>query len=327
VAEYAIAEGKDLPFENGPFDPVNTYSFSRHLFSVCYSLYVLGARRSRCVFLPIPGLRYEGIEKGEFFMNRALSVPPAQEASTDRPNAASADEIWEPLDLLAEESAGLTKWRGFAVDGQVIPSYVFIGRRGGSVPIRLGLLGRLEPEDLVSTSAILKLLVDLDLAPLLAKDFALFCYPAANPARVSRRSPDFSTDFWTDAPDPTIRYFEHELAGNKLDGIIAAKGNEAISGFQIQVSSRVIATEVLWPALEIVQKFIPLAAEPIQVFPPLQNSQHSLFSLGQSRPGAFSLMIRTPRDMPFENQISAIVFSVKQILHHYRTLVDYANKL
>jgi hypothetical protein len=96
---------------------------------------------------------------------------------------------------------------------------------------------------------------------------------------------------------------------------------------KFKVSSRVIATEVRWPALEIAQKFVPLATEPIQVFPQLENSQHSLFSLGQSRPGPFSLMIRTPRHTPFENQISAIVFSVKQILHQYRTLVNYTNKL
>jgi hypothetical protein len=266
-------------------------------------------------------------DKRRFFMSRAWSVSAYQEVSTNEPNAAFADEIWEPLDLLAEGSNGLAKWRSFAVDGHVIPSYVFIGLRGGSVPIRLALLGRIEPEDLISTSAMIKLLVELDLSPLLARDFALFSYPVANPIRVSHRSPDFSTDFWTDASDPTIQYFEHELAGNQLDGVIAAKGNEAISGFQIQVSSRLIAAEVLWPALEIAQKFVPLATEPIQVFPHLQESEHSLFSLGQSRPGPFSLMIRTPRHTPVENQISAIVFSVKQILHQYRTLVNYTNKL
>jgi hypothetical protein len=260
-------------------------------------------------------------------MNAALSVSANQEVSTHVPNADSAHEIWEPLDLVAEEAAGLAKWRSFAVDGRVIPSYVFIGPRGGSVPIRLALLGGIQPEDQLSTSAIVKLLVELELAPLLAQDFALFSYPVANPVRVSRRSPDFSTDFWTDAPDPTIRYFEQELAGNQLDGIIAAKGNEAIAGFQIQVSSRVIATEVLWPALEIVQRLVPLACEPIRVFPQLQNSRHSLFSLGQLRPGPFSMIICTPRHMPFENQISAIAFSIKQILHRYRTLVDHADKL
>lgn len=260
-------------------------------------------------------------------MNAALSVSACQEVSAHAPHADSAHEIWEPLDLLAEASASLAKWRSFAIDGRVIPSYVFIGPRGGSVPIRLALLGGIQPEDQLSPGAIVKLLVELELAPLLAQDFALFSYPVANPVRVSRRSPDFSTDFWTDTPDPTIRYFEQELAGNQLDGIIAAKGNEAISGFQIQVSSRVIATEVLWPALEIVQRLVPLAREPIQIFPQLQNSRHSLFSLGHLRPGPFSMTICTPRHVPFENQISAIAFSIKQILHRYRTLVDHADKL
>jgi hypothetical protein len=252
-------------------------------------------------------------------MNAALYVSTDQEISTHAANADSSYEIWEPLDLLAEESASLAKWRSFAVDGRVIPSYVFIGPRGGSVPIRLALLGGIQPEDLVSTGAIVKLLVELDLAPLLAEDFALFSYPVANPVRVSSRSPNFSTDFWTGAPEPTKRYFEQELAENQPEGIITAMGNEAISGFQIQVSSRLIATEVLWPALEIVQRLLPLASEPIQTFPQPQNSQ--------LRSVPFSLVIRTPRHMPFENQISAIAFSVKQILHHYRALVSRVDKL
>jgi hypothetical protein len=238
-----------------------------------------------------------------------------------------AEQIWNPLDMLAAESPGLAKWRSIAVDGRVVPSYVFIGPRGENVPIRLALLGGIRSEDLLSTSAIVKLLVELDLAPLLAQDFALFAYPVANPYRTSHRSPDFTSDFWTGASDPVIRYFEQELTENELDGVIAVKGNEPISGFQIQVSSRLIATEVLWPALELAQRLVPLASEPIKIFPRPEINRSSLFSLGHSRPGPFSLMIRTPRHLPFENQISAIAFSVKQILHHYRTLVSHADRI
>ncbi|MBV8375780.1 MAG: hypothetical protein JO279_02140 [Verrucomicrobia bacterium] len=263
-------------------------------------------------------------------MNTALSVSACQEVSSRTPpNADAGHEIWEPLDLLVEESACLATWRSFTVEGHLIPSYVFIGPRGRSVPIRLALLGGIKPEDLVSTDAIVKLLVELELAPLLAQDFALFGYPVANPVRISGRPPDFAADFWADAPvpDPTIRYFEQELAGNQLDGVIAAEGNEAISGFQFKVSSRVIAAEVLWPALDIVQKLVPLAREPVQILPPPENSRHSLFSIGQLRPGSFSIIISTPRRVPFDHQISAIAFSIKQILHRYRTLVDHADKL
>lgn len=204
---------------------------------------------------------------------------------------------------------------------------MFIGPRGAQIPIRLALLGGIESEDLLSTSAVVKLFVELDLAPLLAQDFALFGYPVANPRRASRSSPDFASDFWKGGTDPIIRFFEQELAKNGLDGMIAVKGNEPIAGFQIQVSSRVIATEVLWPALEVAQRLVPLASEPIQIFPRLQNSRNSLFSLGHARPGPFSLMIRTPEHIAFEDQISAITFSVKQILLHYRRLVSHADSL
>ena len=242
-----------------------------------------------------------------------------QQVAKHESNAGSERGIWESVERLAQESASLTKWRSFAVDGHPMPSYVFIGPRGGSVAIRLALLGGLEAEDLVSTSAIVKLLVELDLAPLLAQDFALFSYPVVNPVRDSSRSPESSARFWTDAPTRTVRHFEQEFAGNQLDGIIFAKGNEAISGFQMQVSSQLIATEVLWPALEIVQRLVPLADEPVQTSPQLQNSL-----LGSA---SFSLIIRTPRHLPFENQISAIAFSVKQILRHYRALVRRADEL
>jgi hypothetical protein len=260
-------------------------------------------------------------------MDTELSVSAYQEFRSHLTDADHAQQMWHSLDMLAEESSCLAKWRSIAVDGRVFPSYVFMGPRGGNVPIRLALLGRIASEDLLSTDVIVKLLVELVLAPLLAQDFALFAYPAANPHRISHRSPDFTSNFWTGASDPVVRYFEQELTENELDGVIAVKGNEPISGFQIQVSSRVIATEVLWPALELAQRLVPLAREPIQIFPRLESNRCSLFSLDQSRPGTFSILIRTPRHVPVDNQISAIAFSVKQILHHYRALVSQADNI
>ena len=260
-------------------------------------------------------------------MNRSLSAPVDDQA---RPHLAVSDperQSWTALDLLAAESAGLAKWRSFTFEERVVPSYVFIGPRGGHVPIRLALLGGIEVEDQVGTNAIVKLLVELTLAPLLAQDFALFGYPVANPPRLSNCSPDFNADFWKCKTDPVIRFFEQELTENQLDGVIAVKADESIAGFQMQVSSRLIATEVLWPALELVQRLVPLASEPIRIFPRLQSNRHSVFSLGHARPGPFTLMIRTPKDRPSENQISAIAFSVKQILHSYRVLVSNVDSL
>ncbi|HTC13217.1 MAG TPA: hypothetical protein VK692_03300 [Chthoniobacterales bacterium] len=260
-------------------------------------------------------------------MNRSLSVSDDKPAPLGLAEISPVEEPWSHLDLLTAESPGLAKWRGLAVDGQVVPSYVFIGPRGGRVPIRLALLAGIEYGEMLSTHAIIKLLLDLDLAPLLARDFALFGYPVANPHRASGRFSDFTGDFWKSASDPVIQYFEQELTANELDGILAVKANEPIAGFQIQVSSRVIASEVLWPVLELIQRLVPLAGDPIQIFPQRPNDCHSLFSLGHARPGPFSLMIRTPKHMPIENQVSAIVFCVEQILRYYRILVSHASSL
>jgi hypothetical protein len=189
------------------------------------------------------------------------------------------------------------------------------------------LLGGIRPSDVLSTISIIKLLVELDLAPLIAQDFALFGYPLANPSRALQTEPDFDSSFWKDSPDPVIRFFERELTVDELDGVIAVRGNEPIAGFQIQVSSRVIATEVLWRALEVPQKLVPLANEPIQIFPQTEHTKHLFASLGHLCPRPFSLIIRTPKNAPSENQISAIAFSIKQILRHYRSLVRQADRM
>ena len=239
----------------------------------------------------------------------------------------SALQALQLLDALADQSLNLAKWRSIAVDGRVVPSYVLIGPRAGRIPIRLALVGGIHPSDLLSTISIAKVLVDLDLASFIAQDFALFAYPLANPSRALQSEPDFDTSFWQDAPDPVVRFFERELILDELDGMIAVRGNEPIAGFQIQVSSRVIATEVLWRALELPQKLVPLANDPIQIFPQTENSNRSFANLCHLCPKPFSLIIRTPKSAPCENQISAIALSIRQILLHYRSLVRQADRM
>ena len=72
-------------------------------------------------------------------MNTALIFSADQQVPLRLSEGDPAQQIWTPLDLLAAESAGLAKWRSLAVEGRVVPSYVFIGPRGGQVPIRLAL--------------------------------------------------------------------------------------------------------------------------------------------------------------------------------------------
>jgi hypothetical protein len=260
-------------------------------------------------------------------MDAALYSFASDEVTPQIYHTDSTLEAFQPLDALAGQSRNLAKWRSVAVDGRVVPSYVLIGPRAGGVPIRLALIGGIRPSDVLSMISIVKVLVDLDLGPLIAQDFALFAYPLANPSRALQTEPDFDTSFWQDTPDPVVRFLERELVLDELDGMIAVRGNEPIAGFQIQVSSRVIATEVLWRALELPQKHVPLANDPIQILPQTESSKRSFANLGHLCPKPFSLIIRTPKNAPFENQISAVVFSIKQILLHYRSLVRQADTM
>jgi hypothetical protein len=253
-------------------------------------------------------------------------APTTREASL-RPGTDGAAALFDPLESLVGRSSNLARWRTMQIASQLFPSFVLIGPRGASVPIRLAVVGGLRPDELVGSTAVAKLLLELDLAPLLAQDFALFGYPVANPPRDDGTEPDFELDFWHEVDDPVVRFFERELAGNELDGIIGVYGNESVAGFQVQVSSRVIATEVLWPAVEFAQRLVPLAAEPIRYFPRLSQGKGAFHDLSHVRPRPFCLTIHTPRRVPFENQVSAIAFSIKQILHRYRSLVGHAESL
>jgi hypothetical protein len=260
-------------------------------------------------------------------MNSSSSASDARRARLIPADVNASEVPWGTLDFLAEESRGLKKWRSVTVDDRVVPSYVFIGPRSGRIPIRLALLGGIDPSDSVSTYAVVKLLVGLDLASLLAEDFALFVYPVANPRSVGSGSLDFFGPFWRESSNSVARFFDRELSENQFDGIITVKSGEPIDGFQIQVSSRVIATEVLWPVLELIERIIRLASDPIQVVPGLQEEWKSSLGLTKVRPGPFSLLIQTPKGSSSESQISAIVFSIEQILRVYRNLVRQADTL
>jgi hypothetical protein len=273
-------------------------------------------------------MRPETYQKGASLMD-AVPYSPALDGvlSRHRPDGNAANQTLQPLDALSAQSRNLAKWHSVVVDDRIVPSYVLIGPRTGRVPIRLALLGGTRASDFLSTISIVKLLVELDLAPLIAQDFALFGYPLANPSRTSQPEPEFDTSFWKGSNDPVVHFFEQEFTADKLDGMIAVRANEPLAGFQIQVSSRVIATEVLWRALELPQKLLPLANEPVQVVPHTEIAKHSFANLSHLCPKPFSLIIRTPRNAQSENQISAIAFSIKQILLHYRSLVRQADSM
>lgn len=88
-----------------------------------------------------------------------------------------------------------------------------------------------------------------------------------------------------------------------------------------------LAAEVLWPAVELAQRFVPLAPEPIQPWPSSGPEPAWIFQTGHLRPRPFCVSLCTSRQQPSESQMAALVFALKQILRHYRAAVGYAGRL
>jgi hypothetical protein len=199
-----------------------------------------------------------------------------------------------------------------------VPGLVFVGQRQEQVPIRLVILAENEEEDAVGSLALLKLLVDLDLAPLLAHDYALFCY-----LRFPRRAKTYfdrqrwNVD-WGKTPLPD------ELLTFDVDGFISIRGNDSVGGLQIESSNRTIANEVGWPAVTRASKIQPLDAEPVRY---IQSDEVSWGMPLDLPANAFRLAIRTPWVAETETQIASIGLVLKEILLQYRSLRNFAKAL
>jgi hypothetical protein len=228
---------------------------------------------------------------------------------------------FEPFETISAYPSHLVRWRECSDAGFILSSYVFIGQRTGNVPVRMAFVAGLRSRDPMAMRGLAKLLVELEVAPLAAADYALFSYAVTGPSELDLDS-DFSHDLPPETPpegQTIARVIETDLKRNDVDGVISLATNEHLSGFQIETDCELIAAEVAWPSLEVAGRFVPLADEPVRVLTP--------GILGCARGGdqgipkqMFGLTIRTPQTSPPEDQISAIVFSSIRILRQYRKL-------
>jgi hypothetical protein len=199
-----------------------------------------------------------------------------------------------------------------------VPGLVFVGQRQEQVPVRLVIFAGSEETDSVASLALLKLLVDLDLAPLLAHDYALFCYLSFPRKAKTYFDNQRWNVHWGKTPLPG------ELSTFDADGFISIRANDSVGGLQIEASDRTIANEVAWPAVVRASKIQPLDVEPVRRVQVVQMSGGNTSGLPSN---AFRLAIRTPWVAETENQIAAIGIALKEILLQYRALRNFAKAL
>jgi hypothetical protein len=230
---------------------------------------------------------------------------------------ATATRLNPSVNLLAESKNILAIPTSLRDEGYV-PGLVFVGQRQESLPVRLAIFAGSEEEDSVGSLALLKLLVDLDLAPLLAHDYALFCYLSfPRTARTYFEHQRWNVH-WGKTPLPG------ELPTFDADGFIFIRANDSVGGLQIEASDRTIANEVAWPAVVRASKIQPLDVEPVRCVQPNRVSEANTSDLPAN---AFRLAIRTPWVAETEDQIAAIGIALKEILLQYRALRNFAKAL
>jgi hypothetical protein len=198
------------------------------------------------------------------------------------------------------------------------PGLVFVGDRQQQIPVRLVIFAEGGGGNSVGNQALLKLLVDLALAPLLAHDYALFCYLSLPQTAKTQDFPGWNFRLGkTPAPE--------ELQAFDADGFISIRANDSVGGLQIEASDRTIANEVAWPAVVRASKIQQLDGEPVRC---VQTEEWGWpDSISNPPSNAFRLVIRTPWVAETENQIAAIGIALKEILLQYRSLRNFAKAL
>jgi hypothetical protein len=199
------------------------------------------------------------------------------------------------------------------------PGLVFVGDRQEQIPVRLVIFAEGGRGNSAGNQALLKFLVDLDLAPLLAHDYALFCYLSFPQMAKTQDFPRWNVR-WGKTPVP------EELQTFDADGFISIRANDSVGGLQIQASDRTIANEVAWPAVVRASKIQPLDAEPVRCVQTDEGGSADS-NLSNLPSNAFRLVIRTSWLAETENQIAAIGIALKEILLQYRSLRNFAKAL
>ena len=251
----------------------------------------------------------------------STSLPPGTHFSR------SPGPVFEPLESISSYPSHLVRWRECADSKYKLTSYVFIGQRTNNLPVRMAFVAGLRSHDDLAQRALAKLLVELEVAPLVGRDYALFSY-ALTREPSDEAAETFGSD-WLDESSgvqPILQVLESDLASSDVDGFISIATNERVSGFQFETDSELIATEVAWPTLEVAGRFVPLAEEPVKVLPSAILRRQR--GLGRGVPKQmFGLTLRTPENSGPDEQVSAIVFSSIRALQEYRRLRRAAKDL
>jgi hypothetical protein len=215
-----------------------------------------------------------------------------------------------------------------------IPKFMLLGQRGGGKPIRIALLAGIDDHgSLDGMAAIARLLIQTELNPSLARDYAIFAYPLVN--RFEYRQPESRLDpfhrrYAADRADGDVRFFRSELRKWGFDCILILRTDPGEDSFHATVRSELLAKEVVRPALDNVKRVAPVNSRPIKLRPADMRARAADAADGrltpppEIRPHPFEAELFAPGSVPRETRISSLFVATHEILRNYRRLIAYA---
>lgn len=251
----------------------------------------------------------------------------------------TAASVLDPVFECAEESASLLSSISTVSIGETLhelPKFLLLGERGGGIPIRLGLFSGLDAGQFDTIIALSRLLLQLELSPILAQDFAIFATPVTNLAGFSWEMAslsEFQARYAAEVADGDVRYFQEDFAKWRHDGLIFLRSNGVNAGFSATTRSHVLANEVVLPALQALSPAVELARQPVKVLPQSDVAKFADWAAGrllprpETRPWPFEIELFAPADAPCEVRVRALFLAVVEILRRYRAFVAHAGTL
>lgn len=218
-----------------------------------------------------------------------------------------------------------------------IPKFMLLGQRGGGKPIRIALFAGIDDHgSLDGIAAIARLLIQAELNPSLARDYAIFAYPLVNAFEYKQpetRLDPFHRRYAEDRADGDSRFFRAELRNWGFDGILTLRTDPSVDSFHATVRSELLAKEVIRPALDNVKRLAPVSSSPLKLRPGDMRARLADCADGrltpppEIRPHPFEAELFAPGSAPRESRISSLFVATHEILRNYRRLIAYAADL
>jgi hypothetical protein len=252
-------------------------------------------------------------------------------------------DLLAPLEAIAKHSPNLIANHDarFEADGESyeLPRYLFVGPRGGDVPIRLGIFAGIHGDEPEGVHALVQFIQLLENKPELAAGYYLSFYPVCNPTgfedgtRHSRASKDLNREFWRNSSEPEVRLLQAELVSRSFQGIISLHTDDTSDGFYGYAHGATLTKHLIEPALAAAEKFVPRNEQPLIDGFKARNGviregfAGILSAPPKIRPRPFEIILETPATPPNYLKELALVSALQSILSEYNKFIAYAPNL